>query len=188
MAFPANAEVESEVTANTVVVLEIEVELLKRGAPEGGVPALGVVGCGSKEEVCILVTGVGQGVVLGAGCGVVYSGGEPGEVDGVGGAIGEVAEALMAIAAAKRELVLAPDHVEVLVDVVETLVHAVVPLRTAVGHDDVAVVRVNGREAGLAEVIGQAQLGFVVGLGNRVAFHVHALPILADDGFREEGG
>ena len=45
--FPANAEIESKIAANAVVVLEIEVEFLKSRSSEGSVPALCVVGGGS---------------------------------------------------------------------------------------------------------------------------------------------
>src|SRR5882672_3618677 len=100
--------------------------------PERSVLVLTIRTRGAEEEVRILVAGVGPCAVIGPRGGVIDRGGLVRKCDLVGRPVGEIAEPLMPETAAKRQLVLAPDFVHVLIDIDNHLAHAVIPLGTAI--------------------------------------------------------
>ena len=151
MPLPSEPRVNSKARAEAVVVLEESVELLEARPPEGRVLSLSVVARRAEEEVGIRITGVGFGAVVGSRRRIVDRGGQVGEVHCVGRTVGQIAEAFVAVAAAKRHLMFAPDFRQVLIGGVDPLIHPVVPLGTAVGHDQ---VRADGGKTSLAEIIG----------------------------------
>src|SRR6266568_243644 len=79
---------------------------------------------------------------------------------------------------------LAHDLGEVLVESRKDLAHAVIELRSAVRHDQVAS---DGRKARLPEVIGQSQQGLVILIGNLGALDIHSLPLLAQNRLGKKG-
>ena len=89
----------------------------------------------------------------------------------------------MTEATTKGQLVLARNFVEVLVHRGNHLAHAVIPLGTAIRHDQ---VRSNFRKAALTKIIGKSQLLFIIPQGNLVSLNIHSLPLLAHNCLRKE--
>ena len=185
MPLPAEPRVNRKARADAVVVLEEASNSCRRDRPKGAFFRWPLGARRAEEEVGIRITGVGLGAVIGPRGRIVTEVAVPcsvacAEVDCVGGAVGQIAKTLVAVAAPKRHLMFATDFRQVLVGGVDPLIHPVVPLGTAVRHDQ---VRADGRETRLAEIIGKAQQGLIVRLRDLISFDIHSLPLLAQNRF-----
>ena len=184
MGFPTDAEVDGEPLVDAPIILEVTVVFDQPTVVIRSVAILAKVRRGAEEEIGVREASVGSRVEVRAGGGVIDGSGLVTVGDRIGRTVRHIAKLLVADATAEGELMLAKDFVEVLIDRADSLAHAIIPLRTAVGHEQVCADR---READLAEVIGQAELlGIVLGR-SFIALHVHPLPLHAEDRFGEQG-
>ena len=185
MGFPANTKVQRQAIRHPPVVLNVRVVLHERTDVERSVSPLAVAGPGTQEEVGILVAGVRSYAVVGSGRRIIDARSLIGIRDFVHRAIRQVGEMLVADTETKRQLMLAGNLVKVLVERGDALAHAVVPLRTTVGHKQ---IRTDGRKPGIPQIVRQPKLLFEIQQRPIRALHVHPLPLHAVNRLRKQRG
>src|SRR5262249_33487057 len=104
MPFPTQAGIEGEPAVHSNVVLEIEIDLLIAVVAEGSTLRLAITGRGAKEEIRILVSGIRLDAVIRPGRRIVEARCLIRERNRVRGAVRQIPETLMPVAAAKLYL------------------------------------------------------------------------------------